>query len=391
MEAPTVTPMRIPSNDHGDSRRPPRRGRAKGLATVALIVIVGGALAGGVAAAVASSPAQAAVPDRWAFAYMHNATPPPGLLMDPSRQFKSDGVINSTVTAGPIGRYRVVFPNIASANGVAHVTAVAGDARWCQVFNLFTSGANQVVEVQCYKHSGVNTPDWSRFTVMYSTSSGGPVGGGTYAYVHGKITGGTGASYNPVGLVNTMSHGGIGSGTYKVWLPGTGTGLFDGNIQVTAQHPNSPRRCKVDSWNPIAGGQDIVVRCYNEASAPADSYFNLTYHRERSVYGAFNPPKNFAYLWTPAFPGGPSNYNSVGSVNTLTPSGPGQSYIEFHKVGYKETHIQVTAFKGGANYCNLQEVWHLSGAVVVVRNVICFNAVGAQANTDFFITYTSRV
>ena len=352
-----------------------------------LVVLAAATLAAGTLV----SPAQAAVPDKWAFAFMHNPTPPPGLLMDPTRQFKSDGLINSTVFAGPIGRYRVIFPGIASANGIAHVTAVASDARWCQVFNIFTSGPDQVVEVQCYKYSGaIITHDWSQFSIMYSTSSGFPVGAGAYAYVHGKITGGTGPSYNPFG-VNTVLHGGIGTGVYKVFLPGVSTGLFDGNIQVTAQHPNSPRRCKVDNWNPVPGGQDILVRCYDHNSAPADSYFNLTYHRERSIYGALIPPKHFAYLWTPGYPGGPSNYNSVGSFNSMVPAGPGLKYIEFHKVGYRETHVQVTAFKNGAFWCNLQNVWQISGAVAIVRNVICFSPVGVQADSDFFISYTSRV
>ncbi len=343
------------------------------------------------AAGALTAPAQAAVPDKWAFAFMHQPTPPAGLLMDPTRQFKSDSVINSTVSPIGVGRYRVVFPNIASGNGAAHVTAVAPDARWCQVFRFYASGADQIVEVQCYKYSGaLVTLDWSQFTVMYSTASGLPAGGGAYAYVRGIVNGGTAASYNPFG-VNTVTHGGIGSGVYRVFLPGVSTGLFDGNIQVTAEHPNSPRRCKVDNWNPVPGGQDILVRCYDHNSNPADSWFSLTYHRARSVYGALNPPKHFAYLWTPGYPGGPSNYNSVGSVNNMVPSGPGLRYIEFHKVGYRETHVQVTAFKNGAFWCNLQFVWNIPGAVAVVRNVICFSPAGVQADSDFFISYTSRV
>ncbi|MEV4411314.1 hypothetical protein [Catellatospora sp. NPDC049609] len=349
------------------------------------------ALLGAGAAAAAGAPAQAATPDRWAFAFMHNPTPPAGLLMDPARQWKSDNIPNSTVSPLVVGRYRVVFPNIASANGVAHVTAVAGDPRWCQVWNYYASGANQIVEVQCYKYAGAAiVPDWSAFTVMYSTSSGPLVGPGTYAYVQGKSTGGTQTSYNPGPGVNTVSHGGIGSGTYKVWLPGVSTGSYDGNLQVTAQHPNSPRRCKVDSWNPGGAGLDVVVRCYDHTGAPADSWFDLTYHRERSVYGAFDPPKHFAYLWTPGWPG-PTSYNSVGSVNNLALAGVNLHYIEFHKVGIGQGHVQVTAFKGGSDYCNLQNVWGLSGSVVLVRNVICWTAAGGPASPQSFVTYSSRV
>ena len=334
--------------------------------------------------------AQAAVPDRWAFAFMNNPTPPPGFLMDLTRQWKSDNVPNSTVSPLAVGRYQVKFPNIASSNGVAHVTAVAGDARWCQVRSVFPSGADEIVEVQCYKYTGAITPDWSQFTVMYSTSSGAPTTSGAYAYVQGKAMGGTATSYNSSGGANTVTWGGPGTGTYKVFLTGVSTGLSDGNIQATAQNSASPRRCKVDLWNPTSTGQDIVVRCYNQVGAPADTDFNLTYHRKRAVYGALMPPKYFAYLWTPGWPGGPSNYNSVGAANSVVVSGVGQRFVTFNSVGLGEGHVQVTAYKGAANYCNLQNVWGISGTNVLVRNVICWNSVGAQADTDFFITYSSR-
>lgn len=353
-----------------------------------LRLLLAGALLGTV---VVAAPAQAAVPDRWGFGYMQNPTPPAGMLLDPTRQWKSDNIPDALVFVSGLGRYRVVFPNMASAPGVAHATAVAPDARFCQVFYTFNSGADKVIEVQCFKHNPVQTPDWSRFTVMFSSSSGAAAGGGAYAYVRGNLTGGFATSYNSSGGANGVSWGGAGSGTYKVWLQGVSTGLFDGNLQVTAEHPNSARRCKVDKWFPGPGGHDVVVRCYDQAGAPADSWFNLTYHRERAVYGAVAPPKRFAYMWTPGYPGGPSNYNSVGSFNSLTPSGPGLSYIEFHKVGYRETHVQVGAFANGASYCNLQNVWGISGAVVLVRNVICFDAFGAPSAERFFITYSSRV
>lgn len=351
------------------------------------LAIIAALALGGLAFA---APAHAAVPDRWAFAFMNNPTPPPGFLMDTTRQWKSDNIPNSTVTAIAVGRYQIKMPNIASANGVAHVTAVAGDARWCQVWNVFPSGADQIVEVQCYKYTGGITPDWSMFTVMYSTSSGAPITSGAYAYVHGKAMGGFATSYNSAGGANTVTWGGPGTGTYKVFLTGVSTGVQDGNIEVTAQNSASPRRCKLDLWNVTSSGQDLVVRCYDQVGAPADSDFNLTYHRKRSLFGGLLPPKYFAYLWTPGWPGGPSNFNSVGAANNVVVSGVGQRFVTFNAVGLGEGHIQATAYKGGANYCNLQTVWVISSSNVLQRNVICWNSVGAQADTDFFISYTSR-
>ncbi|HZM77804.1 MAG TPA: hypothetical protein VFC19_18965 [Candidatus Limnocylindrales bacterium] len=355
-----------------------------------LIALAATTLTPGLAVAVAGGPAQAAVPNQWAFAYMNNPVPPMGMLMDITRQWKSDNIPNSTVDPLVLGRYRLKFPGIASGNGVAHVSAVAPDARWCNVFTKYNVGIDLFIEVQCWQHTGMITPAPSAFTIVYSTSSGALAGAGTYAYVRGNLLGGVSASYNPAGMANTSTHAGAGTGTYTVFLPGVSTGFNDGNIQVSAEHPNSPRRCKVIGWTPAAGGHTIVVRCLDEMSVPADSWFNLTYHRDRSIYGALAPPNYFGYFWTPGLPAGTSNFNSTGAMNTMAVAGVGLKYVQFPSVGVSEGNIQITAYQGGASYCNLQNVWGLTGTTVTVNNVICFNAGGAPAASNFFITYSSR-
>ncbi|HEU4424424.1 MAG TPA: hypothetical protein VFR67_18000, partial [Pilimelia sp.] len=291
------------------------------------------------------------------------------------------------VFPGAVGQYRVRFPHIASTRGVAHVTAVAGDARWCQIINTVSVGFDQDVNVQCYRHGGV--PVNSRFTVMYSTSSGAPLAGGAYANLHAHMLGGVIHSYNSAGGINLVSRAAVG--VYRVRLPGISTGVIDGNIQVTAAQPNlAPRRCKVANWVPGAGGHDLVVYCFNQFNAPADSWFYLTYQRKRAVFGGLNPPLNLAYLWLPGL-GGPSDYNSQGGVNSVISAGVGQYLVRFPRVAVREGHVQVTAFGPAPDYCHLQEVWAYSGPDVIVRNVICFNAAGVQAPNRFFVTFTSRV
>ena len=356
-----------------------------------LVPALAGVLLGGAVAGAVPGPAQAAVPDRWGFAYLQNPTPPGGAILDPARQWGGWKAVApglwATVTPIAVGRYRVAFPLTAS-RGVAHVTAISDAPRWCQVFRSYPSGTDQIVEVQCYRHGGA--PDWSRFSVMYSSSSGAPVpAAGAYAYVTANPAGGLIHSYNSAGAANLVGH--FGPGQYRVFLPGIGTGLFDGDIQVTAEHPNSPRRCKVARWGPSGGGYLAYVFCFDAANALADSWFNLSYHQKRAVFGALAPPDNLAYLWSPALGAGPSDYNSMGGVNSVVNAGVGQYLVIFPLVGIRETHVQVTAYGTTPDYCGLQEVWGGSGTTVFVRNVICFDAFGVRTPHEYLVTYSSRV
>ncbi|MFY1632698.1 hypothetical protein ACN27F_05300 [Solwaraspora sp. WMMB335] len=368
------------------SRSRPKRALARrGLTLLATAV-----LAATTALAGAAAPAQAAVPDRWGFAYLQTPTPAAGLVMDTSRQWggwkATMPAAWATVNQIGLGRYRVSFPGTASANGVAHVTAVSNAPHWCQIWQFYPSGTNQIVEVQCYRPGGA--PDNSRFVVDYTTSSGPlPPGADAFGYVRVNPIGALLHSYNSAGGGNVVTQ--LGVGFYQVQLNLLGNPVVDGNLQVTAEHPNSPRRCKVARWTSTGGSILAYVFCFDPGGAMADSFFNLTYHRQRPVFGAV-PPVNFAYLWTPAL-GGPTDFNSAGGVNSVMVSGVGQYLVIMPMVGFRMTTVQVTAFGTTPDYCNLQAPWALSGSTVLIRNVICFNAAGAQTPNDFFVTYSSNI
>jgi hypothetical protein len=360
---------------------------AAGLATVALAAGLGATVAG-----TGATPAAAAVPDRWGFAYLEDPSPPASPhTPDLSRQWGSWKVANpgawADVDIVGFGHYAVRFPDLASRNGVAHVTAVSNQPRWCQIADTYPAGGDQIVEVRCYRHGGA--PDWSRFAVMYATSSGPlapPVG--AYGYVRTDPPGGLLHSYNSSGGANLVSYG--GPGLYRVHLPGIGTGVLDGNVQVTADDRDHPRRCEVVHW--VAGAaHDVLVQCVDGVTGtPADSGFDLTYHRERSVFGGLQPPRAFAYLWSPGL-AGPTDFNSLGGSNHLIVSGTGQRLVIFEDVGMAQTHVQVTGFRASPDYCILQEVWAHVGTDVWVRNVICFDGItGARADNQFLVTQTSR-
>jgi len=357
------------------------------------VALAAGVLLGLGFATTAQAPAQAAVPDAWGFAFMHNAAPAPGTILDTTRQWGSWKTAFpldwATVTQIGVGRYRVTFPHIGSTRGVVHVTAVSSTPRWCQVMTWFASGGNELVDVQCYRHGGI--PDASRFAIVYNTSSGVlPAGSGNFAYVFANLLGGTIHSYNSMGLVNTVTHG--APGVYKVVLPGLGGAAvaLAGNLQVTSVHPNSPRRCKVAEFSRSGAAYVVTVICHDQAGVLTDSWFNLTFHEKRAVFGALAPPKNFGYHWY--LGGGATNYNSQGGANAVILSGPvGQYMVTMDLIGVREDHVQVTAFGTTPDYCLLQEVWGRSLTTVVIRNVWCFNVAGALANNRWFVTYSSRV
>jgi len=354
--------------------------------------VVVGVVVGLAGAAVAAGPAQAAPAEMWGFAYMDNPTPPPGWVMDPSRQWGSWKVAfpadMATVSQLGPGAYRVRFPHLATDAGVAHVTAVVGQVpAWCKLDRWFVR-RHLFVDVSCHKLGGA--PYDTPFSIVFSQKSAPlAVPGGAYAYVHADAGAGLIDSYNSAGATNAAAAG--GGGFYRVVLPKVGTSPgFSGNVQVSAVFETA-RRCTVADI--AVGGDDVYVyvTCVDGAGMPADSGFTLTYHRERPVFGEVAPPRRFGYVLTGPVVGPGTDFNSAGGVNAVVPSGPGQTFVRFPFLGVKETHAQVTAFATGPNFCVLQDVWQTSGGDAFVRNVICFDGTGAQADHRSFVTFSSRI
>ncbi|MBP2322998.1 hypothetical protein JOF56_003383 [Kibdelosporangium banguiense] len=336
-----------------------------------------------------SVPAQASIGDVWAFAYNDKPAPGPVFgLMDPSHQWTPTGPASEVRSYGT-GRYEVRFAKTANKVGIPHVTAVNPKPHYCQLVGWkpsFSTGYEHVW-VDCYAFGGV--PADSRFTVMFTGSSGfSPFGTDKHAYIHSAYDGTILDEYNSEGLANYVGWGGPGTGEWKVWLPMSGPPDESGNFQATAVN-DKPARCKISEWYPGASGQTVVVRCYDYNSKPFDTGWTLSYNRERPVVGAIGPPKLFGYVWVnPALPS-QTNYNSLGAVNTVF-FGPGQYLVTFPKVGMLEDHVQVTAFGKGSEHCGLEDLWGTSGGNAVVRNVNCFDEFGKRAKSDSFVAYTSR-
>ncbi|MER6360775.1 hypothetical protein [Kitasatospora sp. NPDC001527] len=366
--------------------RPVPAGRAQRAVRSLLLVLAMLAALVGVSLPAAGA-AHAAVPDRWGFAYLDNPTPPPGYVPDTTRQWGSW----PSPAANPVkvdqigtGSYVVHFPLIAGPGGIAHVTAVGRTGSWCQVRGWSTAGTGQDVSVGCHRPGGA--PEDTRFTVLYTTSSGVPspaVGG--YGYVYANSTGAVIGQYNSAGGTNTVGYG--GTGTWKAWLPGLGQPTPAGNIEVTAVDAVNGARCKVAEWAPSAGGQTVVVTCFNAFGAPYDTRWTLSYAEKRAVHGAALPPKSYGYLWfNGGVPAG-TNFNSSGGVNTLAGSVPYN--VNLPNIAVPSDTAQVTAFGGGPDYCGLATPWARSAGTANLYP-LCFNgSSGSPVASRFLTAYTS--
>jgi len=159
------------------------------------------AVSGGVAAIAGPAPAQAAVPNAWAFALVLSPSGP----VNATHWAESKPSPTPTAVATGPGVEVVRFRNIGFfKGGVVHVTAVTDQLAWCQAQSWRTLGGSELVTVRCFvKGVAAFVP----FTVTYSQSSGTLAGGLSYAYVsHGTTSG---SSYNSTGHANTVTALGV--------------------------------------------------------------------------------------------------------------------------------------------------------------------------------------
>jgi hypothetical protein len=359
-----------------------------------LIACLGAAsLAAGICAT-ATGVAQAAVPDKWGFAYVNNPTVP-GVtdLMHQAGSWPAPFHVKSAPSAP--GQVVVTFPRIAAKGGVVHVTAVNAKPVWCQVQKYGPSGLNEVVVVRCFHPGGGAV--FSPFSIMFTTSTKGPFSIGAYGYVHFTPPHAIIASFNSVGATNTVTSG--PTGVWKVRMPGLGTAVKAGDVQVTAVNPSVPAKCEIAAWaSSVPLGQVFVVRCYNAGSAPLNTGWTLSYQRARAITG--RQGKLFAYtvntqplLPGPYVPAPPSiNFNSVSATNSITRAGTGLSLVKFPGVGVLPNTVLVTGFNVGPGFCNLLTLWATTAGapIVLVRDVACYTAAGALKSQQSLITYTSK-
>jgi len=344
-------------------------GRLLVLGTIILLAVLG-----------LAAPARAAVPDRFGFLLFSGGT------------VVASGTYPTGSAAGPIvvGRYKVVFPGQAASGGVVHVTAINRVPHWCQVDTFGPSGADEYVQISCYKAGG--GLDYSDFSVIYDRSSI-PAAAlpGRFGYVDATAFGGIVSQFNSAGATNSVTH--LAVGQWLVKLPGLGTpGPVDGGAQATAVSPNVGARCKIAKWASNTAGQSVLVYCFTPAGAPYDTRFTMTYQYQRALYGPVAPPKHFGYLWN-APPVGPAstnfNYPWGPGANGLGPAGTGLYVVKFPSLAVLPDDMQVTAAGPGSEFCGLDQPWLHSGPDTAAYHVNCFTNAGVPVDTGFLISDNS--
>ncbi|GIH08434.1 hypothetical protein Rhe02_65010 [Rhizocola hellebori] len=290
------------------------------------------------------------------------------------------------------GQYRVTFPGQAHANGYAHVTAINGGGRWCQLNNWFSIGADARVDVDCYNPGGFKQS--TNFSVMYAGSSGpGPVTGAHVYYAYNL--GGVPHKFNSTGAVDPAPIDEPGVGSWLQNFNGIGGPMMKGQLQVTALNFAEGARCKASAWFIDAGFQQVRVKCYNSAGAPLDTRWVLSYHERREVVGKAGPKFAYGTLWWPGTPPllsgfdvAETNYSSVGMRNTVLYVSTGRYLVSLPNVAGGTDHVQVTGYGHLNNrWCQLEDLWFYAGNGVQVK-VACFNN-GQPADSGFFVTYST--
>ena len=339
--------------------------------------------------------AHAAVPDKWGFAFIDN--PSVAGIPDPTHQAGSWPAPMKVHSApGLVGQVIVRFPGLASRGGVVHVTAVIDIAVFCQAQSWRPSGTAEQVVVRCFKSSG--TPFFAPFVVLYtkSSSSGALPPGRAYGYVHYQPVTGVVASFNSAGKANSVSH--AGTGLWVVRMPGFGSTVQTGGVQVTAVDSAGPAKCTLSLWLSKPSEQIFDVRCYHPGVAPLNTGWTISYQRERSITGGGLPGKPRLYAYTantkpvvvvPYAPPAPLNFNSAGGVNKIRRAGTGLSLVTFPHVGVLPNTVLVTGWHVGAGFCTLNSLWATIPPAVIVRDVTCYTAAGVPGVGRSFISYST--
>jgi hypothetical protein len=363
-------------------------GMARRLATGLAVLSLGAGLA-----VASAGTAQANVPNDWGFAYVNDPSTA-GIPVLSHQAGSWPSAFHVHVKPIGAGRVLVIFPHIASKNGVVHVTAVAPGPFYCQVQSWAEHGLAENVVVQCYKAGGAAT--FVPFTVMYTTSSKGPFGGG-YGYVHFEPGHGVLASFNSAGGTNSVTA--AGTGAWVLTMGGIGISPAAGGVQVTAVNAKRPARCEVALWKSEPVNQVITVRCFNRKNVPLETGWNLSYQDDRAITGA--KPRWFAYtvnnkpalsvLYAPLPTG--INFSSAGAVNHILRIGTGLWKVGFPMVGALPDTVLVSGLKVGPGFCNLNGLWKTLPTVpeVKVNSVACYTYTGVRENVPSLITYMSAV
>jgi hypothetical protein len=298
----------------------------------------------------------------------------------------------NTVTQLSTGTYRVDFPGLGlETGGNVQVTAYGGSSERCKVGGWSSSGSTLSATVFCHNTAGalVNTQFTASYLRRPASASGQATGGYLWANQPSTeyYTPSTTYQWNASGALNTIQRYGVGS--YAATFPGVN--LYGGTVEVTA-YGSSSDYCKVGYW----GSNVVGVSCFNNAGAPVDSAFTLSFtdsspHATPSFHYAWaDQPSTQSYTPSTYYQRGYLATQCGGSVGTMTMSrystGSYQAFIP--NLNATGSNVKVTAYGGSADTCKVMSWGSSSNGTQV--GVACFNPAGQPVDTYFTIVYSNN-
>ncbi|MFI6458666.1 hypothetical protein ACIBF6_44865 [Streptosporangium amethystogenes] len=356
----------------------------------------------------ASGPPPGTAP-RWGYAYMDRATTaeaPIGAVtpLNPHWQW-STGRLDpatadrrATVVHTGTGSYEVRLPGVASAAGIAHVTAYRTTyrGRTCGVVGHVPDGPDELIRVRCLNETGAPVDWW--FTVFFAAPGGGTRPYATVRYDDGA--GGT-ATVDPVHNGGTVNSGhGVnrvlreGTGRYRVVLEGTAFASGAGYVQVTPYGAGAAVRCNPSGTTPGAGRVEITVACHAIGGAataqPADSPWLLSYVDGAGLHRDVGTPAAYAAVTgDPADPvvDAARSFSGNGEVPTITRLGVGYYRLTWNTLGKTGDSVQVTATGAGGGYCHLGTIDSYAAPPRLSIHVWCHTTTGVPGDSTFGVAY----
>ncbi|MDH2424960.1 hypothetical protein [Sphaerisporangium sp. TRM90804] len=355
-------------------------------------------------AMVAAAAPPASTAPRWGFAYMDKATAPIGVQTPlegifqwtTGRRDPATAGHRAAVTRTGTGEYAVRLPDIASESGVAHVTAYRTTyrGRTCAVAGHEPSGADEVVRVRCFDHTGAPVDWW--FTVFFAAPRSGDA---TYATIRYNPPGGAGSltpvrnpgTHNSAGQVNHVLHD--GPGRYRAVLKGAAFTADTGYAQVTPYGTGAAARCNPEGTTVAGGALEVTVACYaidgGPTARPADSPWLLSYVQGTGLNN--DPSAPAAYATTTGDPANPTidprhSYASTGETPTVTRLSTGWYRVTYTTLGKPTDSAQVTSTTPG-HYCHLGTLNSYSAPPNLGIDLYCHSPSGTPANSTFALTY----
>jgi hypothetical protein len=176
----------------------------------------------------------------------------------------------------------------------------------------------------------------------------------------------------------------IGTGQYKINF--VGAARDGGVVHVTAIN-TAPHWCQVNGFGPSGSDEVVTISCHKVGGAPDFTDFS-------AIFSASSGPASGggAFGYVNSSPSGAlfSQYNSAGSVNTVTHTTTGQWDVKFASLstpGPIDGSLQATAVSPPTVPARCKVLGWSSNSAGQIAQVTCYDAAGALADSQFTLTY----